>query len=148
MATERLIGGIEKRGIISSQERKIVAIHESGHAVVSWFLKGANPLLKLTIIPRSKGSLGFAQYFTNENKLNTRTELIDQICFILGGRCAEEYFYGTVTNGAADDLSKAYQIAHNIVVKLGMNDKIGYIGFRNSDYLRPYSEEMGSEIDR
>lgn len=140
MATERLIGGIEKRGIVSSQEKKIVAIHESGHAVVSWFLEGADPLLKLTIIPRSKGSLGFAQYFNNENKLNTRSQLIDQICFILGGRCAEEYFYGTCTNGAADDLEKAYQIAHNIVTKLGMSEKVGLIGFRNAEYLRPYSE--------
>ena len=104
MATERLIGGIEKKNIVSSQEKKIVSVHESGHAVVSWFLEGADPLLKLTIIPRSKGSLGFAQYFTNENKLNTRRQLIDQICFILGGRCAEEHFFGTCTNGAADDL--------------------------------------------
>jgi AFG3 family protein len=89
MATERLIGGIEKRGIVSSQEKKIVSIHESGHAVVSWFLEGADPLLKLTIIPRSKGSLGFAQYFNSENKLNTKGQLVDRICFILGGRCAE-----------------------------------------------------------
>ena len=65
MATERLIGGIEKRGIVSTQEKKVASVHESGHAVVSWFLEGADPLLKLTIIPRSKGSLGFAQYFNN-----------------------------------------------------------------------------------
>lgn len=87
--------------------------------------------MKLTIIPRSKGALGFAQYFTNENKLNTKSQLIDQICFILGGRLAEEYFFGTCTNGAADDLEKAYKIAHNIVTKLGMNDKMGLISFRN-----------------
>lgn len=148
MATERIIGGIEKKNIVSSQEKKIVSVHESGHAVVSWFLEGANPLLKLTIIPRSKGSLGFAQYFSNENKLNTKTELVDQICFILGGRCAEEEFFGKITNGASDDLQKAYQIAHNVVVKLGMNDRVGNVGFRDSDYLRPYSEEMGAEIDQ
>lgn len=108
--------------------------------MVSWFLEGADPLLKLTIIPRSKGSLGFAQYLNRENKLNTKTQLIDQICFILGGRCAEEFFFGTCTNGAADDLEKAYKIAHSIVTKLGMNDKLGYMGFKDPEYLRPYSE--------
>ncbi len=79
--------------------------------------------------------------------MNTKNQLIDQICFILGGRCAEEHFYGTCTNGAADDLDKAYRIAFNIVTKLGMNDRIGNIGFRNGEYLRPYSDEMGSKID-
>jgi AFG3 family protein len=89
MATERIIGGIERKSIISLDEKRTVSVHESGHAVVAWYLEGADPLLKLTIIPRSKGSLGFAQYFVNETKLNTRTQLIDRICFILGGRCAE-----------------------------------------------------------
>ena len=144
MATERLIGGIQKKGIISSQEKKIVSIHESGHAVVSWFLEGADPLLKLTIIPRSKGSLGFAQYLNSQNKLNTKNQLIDRICFILGGRCAEEHFFGTSTNGAADDLQKAYKLAHSIVTKLGMNERVGYIGFKDTEYLRPYSEQMGA----
>lgn len=69
---------------------------------------------------------------------------MDQICFILGGRCAEEYFFGTSTNGAADDLEKAYKIAHSIVTKLGMNEKVGYVGYRDSEYLRPYSETMGA----
>ena len=87
--------------------------------------------MKLTIIPRSKGSLGFAQYFVNETKLNTKQQLMDRICFILGGRMAEEKFFNKITNGAADDLKKAYEIAHNIVVKLGMNDEIGYIGFKD-----------------
>lgn len=100
----------------------MVSVHESGHATVSWFLKGADPLLKLTIIPRSKGSLGFAQYFVDETKLHTKSQLMDRICFILGGRCAEEHFFGKVTNGASDDLKKAYELAHNLVVKLGMND--------------------------
>ena len=148
MATERIIGGVERKSIITKDEKKIVSVHESGHAVVSWFLKGADPLLKLTIIPRSKGSLGFAQYFVNETKLNTKSQLIDRICFILGGRCAEELFFGKVTNGAADDLKKAYELAHNIVVKLGMNEEIGYIGYKDTEYLRPYSEEMGARIDR
>jgi AFG3 family protein len=86
----------------------VVAVHESGHAVASWFLQGADPLLKLTIIPRSKGSLGFAQYFVSENKLQTKKQIVHRICFILGGRCAEELVFGKITNGAADDLKKAY----------------------------------------
>lgn len=84
-------------------------------------MKGADPLLKLTIIPRSKGSLGFAQYFVNETKLQTRSQILDRICFILGGRCAEEQFFGKITNGASDDLKKAYELAYNYVVKLGMS---------------------------
>lgn len=100
MAMERTIGGLEKKIQASSEERKIVAVHESGHAVVSWFLKYASPLLKLTIIPRSKGSLGFAQYLPKESSLETEEALRDRIAFTLGGRVAEEVFFGEVTNGA------------------------------------------------
>ena len=82
-----MIGGVERKGFVSLKEKKTVAYHECGHAVVSWFLEGADPLLKVTIIPRSKGALGFAQYFINENQLQTKEELLDRICFILGGRC-------------------------------------------------------------
>lgn len=103
-------------------------------------MKGADPLLKLTIIPRSKGSLGFAQYFINETKLQTKTQLIDRICFILGGRCAEELFFGKVTNGAADDLKKAYELAHSYVIKLGMSDELGLVAYKDPEFLRPYSE--------
>lgn len=88
MATERVLGGVERKSLVSESERKVVAVHESGHGVVSWFLEGAYPLLKLTIIPRSKGALGFAQYLPKESLLQSKEELIDRICFILGGRCA------------------------------------------------------------
>lgn len=81
-----------------------MAIHESGHAVVSWFLKGCMPLVKVTIIPRSKGSLGFAQYLPKETNMQSNEELLDNICFILGGRAAEEVFFGNITTGAYDDL--------------------------------------------
>jgi len=91
-AAERVMAGLEKKKIISEEERRTVAVHESGHAVVSWFLEGGAPLLKLTIIPRSKGSLGFAQYLPNESSLETKEELMDRICTILGGRCSEELF--------------------------------------------------------
>jgi AFG3 family protein len=96
MASERVIAGLEKKRIVSETERKIVAVHESGHAIVSWFLEGGSPLLKLTIIPRSKGSLGFAQYLPNESAIESKQELLDRLCSILGGRCAEQIFFGKV----------------------------------------------------
>ena len=109
-ASERVIAGLEKRKMLSEEERRVVAYHESGHAVVSWFLQGGSPLLKvilcyyriinnsikLTIVPRSKGSLGFAQYLPNETSLESQEELLDRICCILGGRCSEEFFFKKV----------------------------------------------------
>lgn len=92
-ATERVIGGLEKKSIMTAQERKTVAYHEAGHAVAGWFLENSNPLLKVTIIPRSKGSLGFAQYLPDELSLYSREQLIDMICTALGGRIAEEIFF-------------------------------------------------------
>ena len=96
MAVERVIGGLEKKRIPSEDERRVVAIHESGHGVVSWFLEGGLPLLKLTIIPRSKGALGFAQYLPNETQLERKKDLVDRLCSILGGRIAEELLVGRV----------------------------------------------------
>jgi AFG3 family protein len=142
MAVERVIGGVEQKKIVSAEERKTVAVHESGHAVVSWFLEGGMPLLKLTIIPRSKGALGFAQYLPNESSLETREELLDKICSILGGRLAEKVFFGRVTTGAYDDLQKVYSIAHNFVTKVGMSDAIGYVNHGEHDNgIKRYSNE-------
>eukprot|EP00330_Aristerostoma_sp_ATCC50986_P010559 CAMPEP_0114588888 /NCGR_PEP_ID=MMETSP0125-20121206/11488_1 /TAXON_ID=485358 ORGANISM="Aristerostoma sp., Strain ATCC 50986" /NCGR_SAMPLE_ID=MMETSP0125 /ASSEMBLY_ACC=CAM_ASM_000245 /LENGTH=569 /DNA_ID=CAMNT_0001785529 /DNA_START=585 /DNA_END=2294 /DNA_ORIENTATION=- len=146
-ASERILGGLEKKRMVSEEERKTVAVHESGHAVVSWFLEGGNPLLKLTIIPRSKGSLGFAQYLPNENSLETKEELMDKICSILGGRCAEQHFNGRVTTGAYDDLRKAYDMASNIVTKFGMSQRVGLIGFEENEYMKTMSNYMQKEID-
>ncbi|CAD8197839.1 unnamed protein product [Paramecium octaurelia] len=147
MASERVMAGLEKKRIISEEERKTVAFHESGHAVASWFLKGGHPLLKLTIIPRSKGSLGYAQYLPNESSLETKQELLDRICCILGGRVAEEIFFGQVTTGAYDDLKKAYDVAHSIVTKFGMNENIGYVGFEEGQFQKPYSDSTNKQID-
>jgi len=147
MAVERVIGGLEKKRIVSDKERETVAVHESGHAVVSWFLKGGDPLLKLTIIPRSKGSLGFAQYLPNESSLDTKSDLFDKICKILGGRVAEEVFFGQITTGAHDDLNKAYEMARNMVIKLGMSDRIGYVNYQESeDFSKTYSSETNKVI--
>lgn len=148
MAVERIIGGLEKRRLQDENERRTVAVHECGHAVVSWFLKGGMPLLKLTIIPRSKGSLGFAQYLPNESSLETRTELTDQLCSILGGRVAEEIFFGKITNGAGDDLSKVNQLAHRIVTKFGMTANIGFISYNEDQYgNKSYSDYSAKLID-
>jgi AFG3 family protein len=111
MATERVLGGIEKKLVMSPQERKTIAYHEAGHAVAGWFLEHSNPLLKITIIPRAKGSLGFAQYLPDEVNLYSREQLIDMICVALGGRISEELNFGRITTGASDDIKKVTQIA-------------------------------------
>lgn len=95
-------------------------------------------MLKVTIIPRSKGALGFAQYFLNENQLQSKEELLDRICFILGGRCAELHFFKEVTTGAYDDLEKAYNLAYALVTKFGMDKELGYIAYPDSQYTKPY----------
>lgn len=128
-ATERVIGGLEKKTPMTVEERKTVAFHESGHAVAGWFLEHANPLLKVTIIPRSKGSLGFAQYLPDEIHLYSKEALYDMIKVALGGRVAEEMFFGSVTTGASDDLKKVTQIATGLVTIYGMSDKIGLISY-------------------
>ena len=148
-ATERVIGGLEKKTIITEQERKTVAYHEAGHAVAGWFLEHSNPLLKVTIIPRSKGSLGFAQYLPEELSLYTKEALIDMIKVALGGRVAEEIFFNRITTGASDDLKKITQIATGMVTTYGMNNEIGLLNYQTEEgYQKPYSEEKGALIDR
>ena len=110
-AIERVIGGLEKKTIMTKEEKKVIAYHEAGHAVAGWFLEHANPLLKVTIIPRSKGSLGFAQYLPEEISLYSREALYDMMCTSLGGRVSEEIFFGKITTGASDDIKKLTQIA-------------------------------------
>lgn len=102
-AVEKVIGGIERKGSSLEENKETVAVHESGHGVVSWFLEGGDPLLKVTIKPRSKGALGFAQYLPNESNLYTKQELLDKIASILAGRCAEVEFFGKSSTGAHDD---------------------------------------------
>jgi AFG3 family protein len=123
------MAGIEKKNIMTPQERKTVAYHEAGHAVTGWFLEHANPLLKITIIPRSKGSLGFAQYLPEEISLYTKEALIDMIKVALGGRVAEHIFFGKVTTGASDDIKKVTQIAQGIVRIYGMSEEFGLMSY-------------------
>jgi len=148
-ASERVIGGLEKTKKLSKEEREVVATHESGHAVASWFLEGADPLLKVSILPRSKGALGFAQFLPNETALHSKEELMDKICAVLAGRAAEEIFFGRVTTGAQDDLLKATQIAHAIVATLGMNERLGVVGYNldTEAFNKPFSEDTNTIID-
>ena len=125
-ASERVIAGLKRHGLLSKEERELVAYHESGHAVAAWFLKGADPLVKLTIIPRSKGSLGYAQYLTNDTQIISKSELKDRLVFVLGGRVAEEIFFNKISTGASDDLQKAFDIATALVGHLGMSDRFSF----------------------
>lgn len=148
-ATERVIGGLEKAKTLTAKEQKVVAHHEAGHAVTGWFLEGADPVLKVSILPRSKGALGFAQFLPNETMLYTEQELLDKICTALGGRVAENLFFGRVTTGAQDDLKKCTQIAQAIVTNFGMNAKLGMVGYdtNSEQFSKPYSEDTNKIID-
>ena len=133
---------------LSEEERRTVAYHEAGHAVSSWFIENAAPLLKLTIIPRAKGSLGFAQYLPDELTLYTKEQLHDMIITALGGRVSEEIFFKRVTTGASDDFKKCTQIAQGLVTSYGMSDVLGTINYSTEEgYQKSYSEKTGKLID-
>lgn len=152
-AIDRIIGGLEKRGnIISPDEKKTIAIHESGHATVSWMLKHASPLVKVTIVPRGK-SLGAAWYLPEERHITTTEQLMDEMAALLGGRAAEEVLLGKVSTGALNDLERATKQAYAMVVYYGLS-KLGNISYYDSsgereyNFSKPYSEKTAEEIDR
>ena len=147
LANDRILSGTEKKSLMTPEERKIVAYHESGHAVVSWFVEGASPLLKLTIVPRSKGSLGFAQYLPDDRIIHTKQDLLDKLCVMMAGRIAEETYFNRVTTGARDDLDKVSQLANEIVRTHGMTEALGNLSFNQTEYLKNYSELYSKKID-
>ena len=151
-AIDRVIGGLEKKNkIIAPHEKAIIAYHEAGHAVCGWFLEHAYPLLKVTIVPRGTAALGYAQYTPTEQYLYNTDQLMDQICMTLGGRAAEEIFFGKISTGAANDLQQITRIAYSMVTAYGMNKKVGNVSFydptQENTFTKPYSEETGKIID-
>jgi AFG3 family protein len=151
-AIDRVIGGLEKRTkIIAPHEKSIIAYHEAGHAVCGWFLEHAYPLLKVTIVPRGTAALGYAQYTPTEQYLYNTDQLMDQICMTLGGRAAEEIFFGKISTGAANDLQQITKIAYSMVTAYGMNSKVGNVSFydptQENTFTKPFSEETGKIID-
>lgn len=151
-AVDRIIGGLEKKNAITtSEERRSIAIHEAGHAVVSWFLEYANPLVKVTIVPRGK-ALGAAWYLPEERQITTTQALLDQMCATLAGRAAEEIFLGRISTGAANDLERITQLAYAMVVYYGMSDKlpnVNYSKIQGDAYgiSKPYSNKTSELID-
>lgn len=151
-AVEKVIAGLERKTRkISEIERNIVAHHEAGHAVAGWFLKYAHPLLKVSIVPRGKGALGYAQYLPIEKQITTEDEILDNICLTLGGRAAEKLVFGHLSTGAHDDLNKVTRMAYALVTEYGMNPKVGHLSFPEQDgqfrAVKPYSEATARLID-
>ncbi len=152
-AVDRVIGGLEKKNkIISPEEKKIVAYHEAGHAVAGWFLEHADPLVKVSIVPRGVAALGYAQYLPKEQFLYQTEQLFDEMCMTLGGRASEEIIFGKISTGALSDLERVTKMAYSIVSVYGMNEKIGNVSFYDSKsdgykMNKPYSEATAETID-
>jgi len=152
-AIDRIIGGLEKKNkVISKEERRTVAYHESGHAVAGWFLEHAEPLLKVTIVPRGTAALGFAQYVPNENLLMTKEQLFDMTCMTLGGRAAEQVMLGKISTGAQNDLEKVTKMTYAQVAVYGFSEKVGLVSFPQREdgfeATKPYSNQTSEIIDR
>lgn len=153
-AIDRIIGGLEKRSsIITPQEKRIIAFHESGHASVSWLLEHASPLVKVTIVPRGK-ALGAAWYLPEERQITTFEQMFDEMCALVGGRAAEEVTFGQVSTGALNDLERVTKMAYSMVAYYGLNKTVGNISYYDStgqseySFQRPYSEKTAEEIDK
>ncbi|MFK7949011.1 MAG: ATP-dependent zinc metalloprotease FtsH [Saprospiraceae bacterium] len=151
-ALDRVIGGLEKKNkIISPEEKEVIAFHEAGHAICGWFLEHASPLVKVTIVPRGIGTLGYAQYLPKERYIEREEQILDRICMTLGGRAAEQVVFGKISTGAQNDLDRVTKMAYGIVSVYGMNDNVGNVSFydmqNQNSFSKPYSEETASMID-
>jgi len=150
-ALDRVIGGLEKRNkLISPEEKKIIAYHEAGHAICGWFLEYASPLIKVTIVPRGIGTLGYAQYLPKEEYITRTEQLLDRMCMTFGGRAAENIVFGKVSTGAQNDLDQVTKMAYSMVTAYGMNEKVGQVSFygmQNDSLTKPFSDVTASMID-
>merc|ERR1712117_833697 len=152
-AIERVVAGMEKKtNVLAPEEKKTVAYHEAGHAVCGWFLEYADPLLKVSIIPRGKG-LGYAMYLPKEQYLYTTEQLNDRMCMTLGGRAAEKIFFDRITTGAQDDLQKVTKSAYSQITQFGMNEEIGNVSFEQPQqgemvFDKPFSEHTAMLVDQ
>ncbi|CAD5113086.1 DgyrCDS2278 [Dimorphilus gyrociliatus] len=147
-AIERVIAGMPKKsGILSVKEKKVVAYHEAGHALVGWLLKHTDALMKVTIVPRTNRALGFAQYLPKDQKLISREEIFEKMCMAMGGRVAEALIFNSVSSGAQDDLKKITDMVYTQVQQLGMSDTIGLVSF-DPQAVKPYSQSLQNLIDQ
>lgn len=151
-AIDRVIGGLEKKNkIISPEEKKIVAYHEAGHAIAGWFLEYADPLVKVSIVPRGIAALGYAQYLPKEQYLYTTEQLIDSMKMTLGGRASEEIVFGKISTGAQNDLERITKLAYAMVTMYGMNKNVGNVSFNDPQgeygFGKPYSDKTAELID-
>ena len=149
-AVDRIIGGLEKKSkVMTAEEKRTIALHEAGHASVSWLLKYANPLVKVTIVPRGQ-ALGAAWYLPEERSITTKEQMLDEICATLGGRAAEELFAGHISSGALNDLERVTKRAYGMVAYLGMSDDLPNLCYYNNqeyNFTKPYSEKTAERID-
>ncbi len=152
-AVDRIIGGLERKNkIITEDERRVIAYHEAGHATVSWILENANPLIKVTIIPRGK-ALGAAWYLPEERQITTREQILDELAAIMGGRVSEQLTFGHLSTGALNDLERVTKQAYAMVAYYGMSESVGMVSYYDStgqgdmNFSKPYSESMAQQID-
>ena len=150
-ALDRVIGGLEKKNsLISPREKEIISYHEAGHAVCGWFLEHASPLVKVTIVPRGIGTLGYAQYLPKEEYITRTEQLLDRICMTFGGRAAEEIVFGKISTGAQNDLDQVTKLAYSMITIYGMNKNVGNVSFYqmgSDSFQKPFSEHTASMID-
>lgn len=151
-AIDRVIGGLEKKNkIISPEEKRIVAYHEAGHAIAGWFLEHADPLVKVSIVPRGVAALGYAQYLPKEQYLYTTEQLHDSMCMTMGGRVAEDLIFGKISTGAQNDLERITKLAYAMVTVYGMNERVGNLSFNDQQneysFGKPYSDQTAEMID-
>ena len=151
-ALDRVIGGLEKKNkLISPEEKQVIAYHEAGHAICGWYLQYASPLVKVTIVPRGIGTLGYAQYLPKEEYITRTDALLDRVCMTMGGRAAEKIIFDKISTGAQSDLDQVTKMAYSMISVYGMNDKVGnvsFYGMAQENFQRPYSEETAKLMDQ